>query len=527
MRLREPVTPLTAARAVLAARKVPGWLVGGAVRDALLGRPLNDVDIVVPGDAVGLARAVARASGGAFVPLAPDRGIARVVWPRGQGTAEGDVAFGVGVDGIAADAILDLTDFVGGTLASDLAARDFTINALAVPLEEAHVGDAPGAVVDRSDFRARTIDLAGGLADLDAQIVRMVSPAALDADPIRLLRGPRIAAELGFTLEDGTAAAIATRAGLLDRPARERVRDELMRLLAVDDAAGWIARLESLGLLAVVLPEVAACRGVGAPGADVLDHSLSVLDVACRMTRRVAAAAAHDRTGTAPSDLPSEIDNLLADRPDAFAAHFGRRIGGRPWAVWWRLAALLHDIGKPAAAVWDDAAGRWRFRGHDEIGAELAQALVQRLRLGQDESRRIVAVVRHHLRPLALADAPLSRRATYRFFQATGDAGVDTALHALADRAAKREPGHADLAGVVGTVAALLRAWYDAPDVAVAPRPLLTGNDVMAEFDVPPGPRIGALLAGLREAQAAGEVRTITEARAWIARAAESETDPG
>ncbi|MCC7018786.1 MAG: HD domain-containing protein [Ardenticatenales bacterium] len=523
MRHREPITPLTAARAVLAARNVPGWLVGGAVRDALLGRPLNDVDIVVPGDAVGLARAIARASGGAFVPLAPDRGIARVVWPRGQGTAEGDPAFWVGVDGMAADAILDLTEFVGGTLASDLAARDFTINALAVPLDEAYDDDAPGAAVDRSIVRARTIDLAGGLADLDARIVRMVSVAALDADPIRLLRGPRIAAELGFTLEDGTAAAITSRAGLLDRPARERVRDELMRLLAVDDAADWIARLESLGLLVVVLPEVAACRGVGAPGADVLDHSLTVLDFACRMTRRAAAAAAHDRTGTAPSDLPPEIDRLIDRRRDAFAAHFGRRVGGRPWAVWWRLAALLHDIGKPASAVWDDAAERWRFRGHDELGADMALEVAQRLRLGQDEARRVVAVVRHHLRPLALADVPLSRRATYRFFQATGDAGVDTALHALADRASKGEPGHADLARVSETVAELLNAWYDAPNVAVAPPPLLTGDDVMAEFRLPPGPRLGALLAGLREAQAAGDVGTVEAARAWVERALGSE----
>lgn len=515
------IDPLPALRRALAARGLNGWLVGGAVRDRLLGRAAADADVAVPRDAVAIGRAVAAATRGAFVPLAPERGIVRIVWPGDRSA-----------DGGGADVVLDLTDLVGGSLAADLAARDFTVNALAIPLDVVadRAAASPGAAAGRRAapddvnppdaaiawLRAAVVDVTGGLADLDAGRVRMVDAAAFDADPLRLLRGPRLAAELGFDLDAATAAAIAARAPTLHRPAQERVRDELARLLAVDDAAAWIGRLEPLGLLAVVLPEVAACRGVGTAGHDVLDHTLAVLDGACRLTRRLA--------GQPGAAVEAPVDAVVDARRGALAARFAARHGGRAWAVGWRLAALLHDVGKPETAAWDGAAGRWRYIGHDTAGAERAAAAVRRLRLGSDEGDRVVAVVRHHLRPLALADhRPLSRRAVYRYFDATGDAGVDVALHALVDRAAGREPGHADLAAVAATAADLLTAWYDAPAVAVAPLPLLRGDDVIARFGVPPGRRLGALLAGLREAQAAGDVGTVDEALAWLAAAIAAE----
>lgn len=510
--------PLSALRDVLVARGLHGWLVGGAVRDRLLGRAAADADVVVPRDAVAVGRAVAAATRGAFVPLAPERGIVRVVWPADRPAVGG-----------GPDIVLDITEFVGGSLAADLAARDFTVNALAIPLEvvaDRSAGTPRPAAVRRAApaasaaatalLRAAVVDVVGGLADLDTRRVRMVNAAAFDADPLRLLRGPRLAAELGFDLDAATSAAIAARAPALHRPARERVRDEFARLLAVDDAAAWIGRIEALGLLAGVLPEVAACRGVGAAEHDVLDHTVAVVDGACRLTRRLA--------GQPDASVAAPADAVVDARRAALAAWFAARLGGRAWAVWWRLAALLHDVGKPATAARDASTGRWRFIGHDAAGAELAADAVRRLRLGTDEGDRVVAVVRHHLRPLALADhRPVRRRAIFRYFDAAGVAGVDVALHALVDRAAKPEPGRADLAAVAATAADLLAAWFDAPAVAVSPPPLLRGDDVIARFGIPPGPRLGALLAGLREAQAAGDVGTIDDALAWVADAIAAE----
>ncbi|MEO8084394.1 MAG: HD domain-containing protein [Ardenticatenales bacterium] len=521
---RPAPSPLAAARAVLAERGVPGWLVGGVVRDALLGRRSVDVDIAVPSGAVDIGRAIAHSSGGAYVPLAPERGIVRVVW-SGRRTRRSDAGVGGGTgdfrdtgdsgrddiaDGVdkAHDSVLDLTDFVGGSLESDLAARDFTINALAVPLDVA--ADVGPAGLRNRDIDV--IDLVGGRADLDSRVVRMVSPAGFDADPLRLLRGPRIAAELGFTLDDATAAAIIARAPTLARPARERVRDELLRMLAVDDAAHWIARLEGLGLLAVVLPDLTACRGVGGADADVLDHSLAVLDAAARLTRRA--------TGDRAATTTSAFDDLVDARRDALRRHWGARIGGRPLAIWFRLAALLHDIGKPACAEWSTERGRWRFPRHDIVGAERALDAASGLRLGADEARYVVAIVRHHLRLLDYPDGtPLSRRDIYHYFQDVGDAGADVALLTAAEVAAKHLAGSSrgKPAGAEATIDALLGAWFDAPEVAVAPQMLLTGDDVMAEFGLPPGPLIGTLLAGLREAQAVGDVATVAEARAWLA----------
>jgi putative nucleotidyltransferase with HDIG domain len=214
---------------------------------------------------------------------------------------------------------------------------------------------------------------------------------------------------------------------------------------------------------------------------------------------------------------------------DDLAGHLSREAGGHPrWALH-RLAALLHDVGKPATRTVDEATGRLRFLRHELVGAELAAAIGRRLRLGADETAYLATVVRAHLRPLALAGngaeagtAP-SPRAVLRYFDATDDAGVDVALLALADNAAKPEVDEASFASLSAVVADLLGAWFRESASRVRPAPVISGDVLMRELGLPPGPQIGRLLAALREAQVEGEVSDEAGALALARRLAAGE----
>ncbi|MEO6867943.1 MAG: hypothetical protein ABI200_07970, partial [Gaiellales bacterium] len=223
------------------------WLVGGVVRDALLERPLLDVDLATSADPERIARQLANAHGGTAFPLGDDFGCWRV-------TAGSDE-----------QRQFDVCALRGGTLSSDLAARDFTANALAVSL----VGEA--LIVDEH----------GGLQDIEQRRLRMVSESSLDDDPLRMLRAARIAHLLNWRIDDATVAAIRSRAARATEPAGERTFAELRLLLLHPEARrGW-RLLEQLGLDAVLLPELDTCRGMEQSRfhhLDVHDHTLAVLD---------------------------------------------------------------------------------------------------------------------------------------------------------------------------------------------------------------------------------------------------------
>jgi tRNA nucleotidyltransferase/poly(A) polymerase len=232
----------------------PAWIVGGAVRDRLLGRrgADDDVDLVVEGDARAAARRIARAARGAPFELSDAFGAWRVVGP-GQAWQ------------------VDVTPLQGGSLLSDLAARDLTVNAMAEPV-------SGGAIVDPY----------GGRADLAARRLRMVGPGAFAVDPLRTLRVARLACELGFGVEPETAAAARAHAGDLDRVSPERVFAELKRILVADDPLAGLELMDELGLTAVVLPEIEALHGVEQNPyhhRDVHGHTIEAAD-ADRAARR-------------------------------------------------------------------------------------------------------------------------------------------------------------------------------------------------------------------------------------------------
>ena len=342
----------------------PAWLVGGYVRDHLLGRPTHDLDIIVPEGAVRLARSLANTFAGASFVLDAERDVGRAILPLAHGESlEVDVAR------LRAPDLLD-----------DLALRDFTINAMARDLT---AEDSP------------LVDPSNGREDLRRRLLRAVTEGAFTDDPLRLLRGVRMVAELNMDIEGATFNLMRRDAHLLSSVSPERVRDEMIRIVGAPDGWRHLRLLSDLALLPQVLPESAAQRGVGQSTPhyqDVLDHSRSVLAhlhgiFALLWTDGpylIPAAVEGDSTVIADVEQWREVAELLEPYRTELQLHLSLPLAAdrhrRDLLSW---AALTHDWGKPAKRTVEES-GRVRFFDHDHWGALLAQA---RLSAAEDVSR--------------------------------------------------------------------------------------------------------------------------------------------
>lgn len=464
--------------AFFAARGAPAYAAGGFLRDALLGLPARDLDVAVAGDTLALGRSLAGELDGHFVALDEDRGHARIVLP-------------------ATDVMIDLTP-LEGSIEDDLRRRDYTVDALGALLAEVTAG-----AVD-------VIDPTGGLADLEARLVRTTSDGALREDPLRPLRGARIAAQLGFEIEKSTREMIARHAAAVAEVAPERQRDELMRMLAAPQAGRGMRLLDELGLLSAVLPEMDVTRGVEQPKEhhhDVFNHSIAAVEALDALL--ADEQPADERSGRLWRELWDALEWW-----DGGHEYFRAPVAaGTPRRALVRLCGLLHDIGKPATKTFEES-GRMRFFGHSETGAEIAGRLMRRLRFSGREREIIGAMIEAHLRPVQMAqDRAPTRRAVYRYFRATGEAGVDTLFLSLADHLGTVGPNvrWEGFRAHVAVVSHILHLRFEDERVTSPPK-LVSGNDLMRELGLEPGALLGELLEAVREAQAAGEVSTPAEA---------------
>lgn len=462
---------------LLQTRRIEAYLVGGAVRDLLLGRThLVDLDFTVPVDGLNTARYVADQLQADFYPLDPVRGTGRVV-------SRGDPRY-----------YLDFATFRGSTLYADLKDRDFTINAMAFKL------DAPDVLIDPFN----------GQADLTRQMIRVVTPTSLHNDPLRVLRAVRQASAFGFTIEPHTETCIRQASPALTQVSPERQREELVRLLDTAQPAHALQTAQRLDILPHILPDIQALVGVtqGPP------HYLPVFE------HTLAALNAWD------SGISQAVPESLREPVQAYLSQTLAGDLTREQLVRWAL--LWHDTGKPhlhrtqgQVLTRTETGGKIQFLGHERISQQRAQAALAHFRFSKQALDFVTTVVGQHMRPLHLAQAgTVTRRAIYRFFQAThGEhAGVAVALHALADHQATYPPGHGEAAGqaLAAVVAQLLRAYFEQRDSVVEPPPLLTGHDLMDTLHLKQGKVIGVLLGRLKEAQATGAVTNRAEALAFI-----------
>ena len=482
----ETLKLLTVVNDFLTARGIQAFVVGGFVRDLLLERRTADIDIALSADALEIAPDLADTLGGKSVILDRDNRVSRIVLVNRQSPASGE------------QRELDFTTF-SSSIEQDLARRDFTVNAMAVNLEQ----------LVRDYHSVWLIDPFNGRDDLNRGIIRSVTETVFESDPARLLRAVRLAAELGFTIDEKTEAQIKNDSSKLASVAGERVREELLRLLAVSHRENLLPCLDKLGLLTVIIPELSQTRGNEQPKEhfwDVFEHSLRTVNAIDFLLRQ--------------GNWEYSSEDILITVPwsDVLCRHFAREVSsGSTGRELLKLAALLHDIAKPQTRA-IDADGRVRFLGHAGEGAEIVVAILERLRFSTKEIKLVEVIVKHHLRPMQMSQDELpTHRAIYRYFRDTGTAGIDILFFSLADHLATRGP-HLNLANWQEhtRIVDYVLTCHSEQESQVLPTKLVDGNDIISIFGVTQGPEVGELLTAVQEARAAGELTTRQEALTYI-----------
>lgn len=452
------------------------YLVGGFVRDLAQGKtsPKLDMDFIMEGEKFfPFIEKLAVLLQGTLIVLDKENQVYRIVLKVKE-----------------QQQFFDFTPLRGKTLRGDLEKRDFTINSMALRLED---------YLKHGESREKILDPLKGLSDLKRGIIRRVSPEAFMDDPQRLLRGIRFCAQLNFRLEEGTKREAKKNSHLIKGIAGERIREELWKIMEVDHSYPWIILLEEdLGLLGNIFPKIKEMRLT----AQNLHHGENVWNHSLRTYKYV------EEFLEAPpfrEDLALKVKRHMEEEI----------IPGRKIKSLLKFFALFHDVGKvPTKKV--TQRGKVTFYGHENAGTEVIEKIGKRLKLSSLEIKTLKKLMKHHMRPLFLYLAKnRSPRATFRFFHKTGDEGVEVLFHSAADFISKKEAkgkGLDDFKNYKSFLEELLDRYFYERDRYVDPFPLVNGRDLMRELSIKPSPLLGYLLKKISEAQAEGRIKNRKEA---------------
>ena len=446
-------------------RKRRVYLVGGFLRDYLLGRPQMDFDFAVERDALALARAFARQIQGAFVLLDADAGCGRVVKKQ-----NGEIF------------TFDFADFRADTLEKDVRGRDFTINTLCLSLRD---------LKDSAPPSEHLLDFTNARRDLNAKVIRMVSSRAFRDDPLRLLRAFSLRAQLGFRIEAKTLTQIKKDRGRIRDVSTERVREEFFKILASGRAYTVIREMDTIGLLAKIIPQLTIMHKVHQGGyhhLDVWRHTLEAL-------RQLELLFEEVKPKT---EWGEYLNETLG--------------GGHPRTAVVKLAVLLHDVGKPETKKKEN--GRMSFHAHEHVGQRIARIVAKNLKLSVKERHALEDMVLFHLRPGYLSNFPKpSERSIFRYLRDTKDEAASILFLSLADQRATRGPltTEHDLAHHEKICLNVLERYFTRKKETPLVR-LITGHDLIKKLKLSPSPLFAEILKAVEEQQALGKVRSKEEA---------------
>jgi tRNA nucleotidyltransferase/poly(A) polymerase len=443
------------------------YVVGGALRDYLMGEVRwTDLDIAIAGNGYLLSRRWADRHRASFVPLDDLFGTGRIVL-----VSEVPVT-------------IDVSSFKGATIEKDLRLRDFTVNALAVRVQD--------FLTNSMD---RIVDVVGGREDIHSKTIRACSEQSFHDDPLRILRAFRFAANLRFTLDPATLIVMQQEVSRLSEVSPERIRDELFALLAADSSIEALEIMDKIGVIETLLPVMAAMRGC----TQNEFHHLDVWGHTMETVRQLEKLMLD--TESLFGSLGLWIKDYLNECP----------VKGRPRRTLLKLAALFHDSGKPESRFIDPT-GRVRFFGHEKVSREISDRYCESLKLANRETSILGNLVEGHMRPTIFTGEQVTKKAVLRLCRKFGEDTLGLLLLFLADLAATRGPARTPESEERAReqVAKALEICFETEQSP--PRPLLSGHDIMERLGLGPGPHIGRILKHIGELQDAGEVTTREEA---------------
>ena len=437
------------------------YLVGGSVRDYILGKVVYDRDlIVVDEDAGSFSKKIADFFQGKWIPLDVENKIYRVVLPDKLN-------------------YLDITNPIEDSIEQDIYRRDLTMNSVAIDIKSAKI-----------------LDLAGGLDDILNKKIRGVRDSNFMDDPLRILRIFRFYSLFGFEIDTHLIDVVKENKALILKPAKERVEYELMKLFGGKYADSALLKMDECGILELLFPFVQELKQVP----PNLHHHLDLFHHSVETIRQVQLLY----------DTSSENVRQHMDCVD---------FGGASRLAHLKLACFMHDIGKFSTWTIEEDTGRHRFIKHDDVGAKLAKPILRKLCFSNKQIEYLTLMIKKHMYPTAVVSSPeLSEKVMMRFVRKMEDNGIDNILIAQADRLSARGPEITQeiVDENISSLNKLLSFYLEALETLKPLPKLLDGNEVMQILNISPSPLLGQVMKALHEAQISGDVVSKEDALVFI-----------